>query len=305
MATVVDSDGFRDWMTPKVEGLRAFVASVDRILDERGWLPSHDSRAMGELAAEQTYRGRSSWENPIRDTHTFGAMTLRAATDYVRGFGQLFDGPHPPLYAHVVVGRAALESAVVSEWLSEPAASPLDRIKRGLCEHLYSALEVDRLGLPGDDRDRVPRWTGVADSFGWRADTSRPSNPSVDGTRRPRVSDGIVRLSGSPEGSEVGNLLFSRTSAVSHVTWFGIQSAFDLSEVERNAPLGDARVPMGTNSERVSAIAFYVLRVVRAAATARFTLMGWTDPSWTEAVREAVELENVFGAAALAAGEAS
>jgi hypothetical protein len=251
MAALVDSDAFREWMAPKVAGIRTFAAAIARVADKAGALPAHDSRAMGELADEQKYGRSSLWERPITETHALGGMTLRAATDYGCGFGELFGAPNPPLYAHLVVGRSAFEAAVVSAWLSDPGISSLDRIKRGLCEQLYSALEVDRLRLPADERARVARWQAVAESFGWRVDVSRRSNPIVEDTRRPRVSDGIVSLSGSDDDSQVGNLLFSLMSAVTHVTWFGLQYALDLTEVERDEYSGLGKVPLGTDSGRV------------------------------------------------------
>jgi hypothetical protein len=198
----------------------------------------------------------------------------------------------------VVLGRSAFEAAVVSAWLSEPGISSVDRIKRGLCEQLYSALEVDRLRLPADDRARVARWRAVAENFGWSIDISRRSNPTVDGTRRPRVSDRIVSLVGSDDDSPVGNLLFSRMSAVTHVTWFGLQYALDFAGVERDEHSGMGRVALGTDSGRVSATGFYLIRVLRAAATAR---LGWSGPAWDEAVRGAIELERILFTAAMRA----
>jgi hypothetical protein len=290
-------------MAPKVEGIRAFTAAIDRVGEERS-LPSHDSRAMGELADQQKYRTRSTWAQPITDTHTFGSMSLRAATDYVRGFGDLFDSPDPPLYAHLAIGRAALESAVVSAWLSEPQITALERIKRGLCEQLYSAAEVDRLGLEPEGGARVDEWKAVVDSFGWRSDLSR-SRPIIDGTKRPRVSDGIVSLADSEDQSQVGNLLFSRLSAVSHVTWFGLQYALDLTGAQHSQLGGGARVAIGTDGAQVSAVGFYVVRVLRSAATARLTLMGWLDPPWEEAVRAAISLEHVFAQTVLRSSDGS
>jgi hypothetical protein len=301
VARAVDSDEFREWMAPKVDGIRAFTAAVRRVLDERGNVPGHPSRALEELAEERNYRARSSWTNPVTDTHTFGAMTLLAATDYVRTFGELFASPEPPLYAHLVVGRSVFESGVVSAWLSEPGISALDRMKRGLCEQLYSALEVDRLGIADDAR--VDEWRAVGDRFGWKVDVGRRTNPSVDGERRPRVSDGIVSLAGRDRTSPVGNLLYVRMSAVAHVTWFGLQSALDFTEVVRDELSRFATVALTVDSERVCAAAYYVLRVLRGAAAARFTLMGWSDPAWEEAVQRTSELERTFAQATLSAGE--
>jgi hypothetical protein len=132
MSAVVDADAFRLWMAPKVAALQYFTSAVDLVAERHNRVPSRGSHAEIELDGEQKYSATSTWEKPITDCHTFGAMSLRAATDNVRGFGTLFTGGQPPLYPHLVLGRSALEGAVISEWLSDPSVEPLERIKRGL-----------------------------------------------------------------------------------------------------------------------------------------------------------------------------
>jgi hypothetical protein len=65
-----------------------------------------------------------------------GAMTLRAASDYLRGLAELLDSGHPRLSAHLAVSRAALEGAAVSAWLSQPGITSLERIERHFKPHL-------------------------------------------------------------------------------------------------------------------------------------------------------------------------
>jgi hypothetical protein len=293
MADIVDAETFRVWIAPKVEALRAFTSAVDSVTERHGGLPSADSRAMSELSAEQQYKRRSTWEEPITETHLFGAMTLRAATDNVRGFAALFASGSPPLYSHLVLGRSAFEGAVVCEWLSEPQVDPLERIKRGLCGQLYSAKEVEDLNLQPGTPSRIAEWTAVAQSFGWTPNLSR-SRPIIDGTKRPRLSDGIVKLVGSDEGSLIGDLLFSRLSAVDHVTWFGLQWAMDLEGASRDQLSRLATVAIGTDGAQVSAIGFYLVRALRVAATARFALMGWHDTQWESDAQQVLALERIF-----------
>jgi hypothetical protein len=176
---------------------------VDAVAERHGGLPSADSGAMTERADEQSYRTRSKWEQPVTDTHTFGAVTLRAAADYVRGIAELFASDRSPLYAHLTLARAALESAVVLAWLSQPGISTLERIKRGLCELLYSANEVSALQLDAKGFDNVEFWKQVGTAFGWTINNSR-TKPIIDGTRRPRISDGVVALSGSATDARGG-----------------------------------------------------------------------------------------------------
>lgn len=85
----VDAVEFRDALKPTVVGLRAFANAVGD-LDQRSSPPAGESRAMSEIAAEQALSERSAWNDPLSAAHSNGALTLRAAADYVRGFAQVF-----------------------------------------------------------------------------------------------------------------------------------------------------------------------------------------------------------------------
>lgn len=111
MSAPVSRDPFRDWIAPYVAAVRDFTEGIDSVAERHGDLPSPTSGAMSERSDEQSYRARSQWEQPVTDTHMFGAATLRAAVDYVRGIAELFGSTHAPLYAHLTLARAALESA--------------------------------------------------------------------------------------------------------------------------------------------------------------------------------------------------
>jgi len=288
-AETVEPSAFREWMAPHVAAIRSLTSSVDGVLNSYRY-PDPDSAAMSEVAAEQNYKSRSAWELPITDTHAFAGATLRAASDYARGFAGVFDTDRPPIYAHLPSARAALEAAGVSAWLSEPGITPLDRMKRGLCELLYSANEVSSLKLSPDATDSIELWEGVADSFGWPVDNSR-TKPIIDGAKRPRISESIVQLAGFGPGSRSGDLLFSRLSAADHVTWFGLAWAMDMASVKHNALSTLGTVPVGTDSAQVCTVAFYVVRALRTAASTHFTFMGWVAADWEEAAASAERLE--------------
>jgi hypothetical protein len=268
--------------------MREFCTAVEAVTDRHGHIPDTASTGMRELAVEARYREQSTWQNPITDTHMFGAMTLRAAADYMRSFAQLFDTEEPPVYGHVVVARAAFESASVSSWLNDAHIGVPERIRRGLCEQLYSAREVHDLGITPDSLDRVDEWVAVATSFGW---TAKRSSSKIAGSGRPSVSEGIVRAADSGEQSRIGDLLYCRTAAVSHVTWFGLQTGLDIAGAEVDPVRRSGKVAIGTDTARVGPLCFYMSRAVRAAASSRVELMGWTDTEWRSAVDEHAALE--------------
>ena len=93
------------------------------------------------------------------------------------------------------------------------------------------------------------------------------------------------------EESRLGDLECSRLSAVSHVTWFGLQWGLMLDDSTANIATGLATVPAGTDFSAVCLQAFCIVKALREAATARFTLMGWLDEEWETASRQIQELE--------------
>jgi hypothetical protein len=296
-AAIDPDDAFWEWMRPTVEALRAFTTAVDEVALRHASIPASDSQAMRELAAENDYRSQSSWQNPITDTHTFGAMTLRAVADNVSTFATAFSGEHPPLYGHLVVARSALEASVVSAWLNEPGIAYLDRIKRGMCERLYSANEVKKLWLTPDAAEKLAEIKANAANFGWDTRFGPGGKPVVDETKRPSVGDGITRLLVDDSQAQIGKLLWNRLSAVTHVTWWGLEWAIHLPEGELGNS-GFTTVSVGADSTKVAIQALCILRALRLAASHRVTLMGWNDETWQADCRHAEEHERTLFQAA-------
>ena len=297
----VGSDEFREALAPMVADIRVFTLEVDAVGPRHGSVPWEDSPAMRELADEPGYQERCSWTGPITDTHMLGGLTLQAAADYVRTFAESFTTESVPMYGHLVVARAALESSVVSWWLSEAAITRDERVKRGLSEFLYSASEVFRLKIRAGGGEQVKEWTAHATELGWAATDyeGKPwkprsrGTPRVDGVERPSIQKGITRLLVSNADATIGKLLWSKLSAVSHVTYFGLESAMSVEDAAPTLSPGVKTVPVGTNSTSVSQQVFCIVRALRQAAIARFALMGWEDDAWKAArdFAENVELK--------------
>jgi hypothetical protein len=298
---VAGPDEFREWMAPIVEVLRDLAASVDAVGDGHP-NPAADSVAMIELSREHEFARPDRWQNPVSDTHMLGGATLRAAADYVRSFAELFTAQRPPMYGHLVLARSALEASAVAWWLNESGVGAAERAKRGLSEFLYSATEEAWLEIVPRAAQNVEEWVAWAASLDWAAtdyggrpwSIQRRGKPRVDGVGRPSTSRAMTRLLVSDEASQIGNLQWSRLSAVSHVTWFGLRWALMLDDSAANPATGLMTVPVGTDSGAVSVQALCILRALRVAATVRFTLMGRLNPDWDAAARRAMELERVL-----------
>lgn len=296
----VSAAEFRHAIAPTAEALNALVRAVEATGPRHGDLPDPASDAMKELASEGQYRARSTWENPITDTHSVGSLTLWAAADYARSFAATLGGERPPIYGHLALARDALEASVVSSWLNERGIAYDERVKRGMCEFIYSAGEVKRLGLTEDAEAKLAEVKGWPADFGWGFRFDR-GKPEVDGTKRRSVPDGIRSLLVDDEQAKLGQLLWNRLSAVTHVSWWGLTWGLNLTD----APVGGSgftTVSVGTDSSQVRLQALCILRALRAAATERFVLMGWIDAEW-EAARQAAEQHELALLKALAPGD--
>ncbi len=184
----------------------------------------------------------------------------------------------------MVLARSALEASVVSAWLNQPGIEVAERIKRGLCEQLYSAMELVRLGVEDDPRERLERWKATASALGWTAITNR-AKPVLDGTTRPSVARGIEELIVGDGNWCLGRVEWSYLSSVSHVTWYGLRQA--MGEPGPDDPSGMAAVSYGTSSRSVLVQALCVMRALRSTATRRFALLAWEDEGWERASRAA------------------
>jgi hypothetical protein len=299
---VVAGDAFREAVSPTIDAVRALVDEIESVDERHGALPDVKSQAMAEIAADSDWGQRSDWDNPLRDTHSFGAMTLVAARDYARAFAQTLDTDATPVYAHMVVARSALEASVVSAWLNQPGIEVAERVRRGLCEQLYSAMELVRLKLEDDARERVERWKAIAMDLGWTAITNR-SKPVVESTTRPSVPRGIDELIVGDGKWSLGRVEWSFLSALSHVTWYGLRQA--LPESAPDDLTGMATVAYGTSSRSVLVQALCVMRALRRTATRRFVLVGWEDEGWERASRAAAHHELGLLRAHVSAGAAA
>jgi hypothetical protein len=175
--------------------------------------------------------------------------------------------------------------------LSEPGIARDERVKRGLSEFLYSATEVFRLKVPGATPGEVKAWMARPTDLGWAATDfdGKPwkprsrGKPIVDGVGRPSIPAGITGLLVNDEESQIGKYLWSRLSAISHVTFFGLRAGMMLDDSTPSLAPDARTVPVGTDSSSVALQAFCIVRALRQAATARFALMGWEDDEWSTA----------------------
>lgn len=273
-------------MADTVAAMHTLCSAIEGAPARHGFQPAPVSVAMGDLDKESRFVARfgEDWLGPVRDTHTFGGMTLFAATDYARCYADLFTGDRAPVYGHLVLARAALEACVISSWLNEPAIETDERVRRGLCELIYSNWEVSRLKIA--EADAIANWWAhaqMATAIGWSVGKNR-GKPIVSGTQRPAIGSGIARLVLRDDGRDLGPVQWSYLSSLVHVTWYGLRQSV-VEPPRDNVTLGPSIASIGTQSSSVNAQSLCLLLALRAAGEARLTMMGWLDQEWRDAVK--------------------
>jgi hypothetical protein len=294
----VEPSDFVVQMAPTVDALHGLCSAIVGAPERNGHVAHVPSVAMGDLASEKGYRRRtgSDWDSPVRDTHTFGGMTLVAAADYGQCYASLFEAHRPPVYGHLAVTRAAMEVGVASLWLNDPKIDTEERVKRGLWEQLYSSNEVVRLALEdhGKAADVRAAFLRCGKALGWQVEFDRSGKPIVAGTRRPDTRERISELFVGRADRPLGRALWSFLSAAIHGTWYGLRVGV-VEGPSSNADLAPSVAMIGTDSKAVDQQSFGLLRVLRFAGAARQTLMGWTnDNAWEAAAAKSEAFEGVL-----------
>ena len=164
----VSDPAFVAGMAETVSAMRELCRAAGDASGRHGHQPSARSVAMADIAREARYIAMwgDNWPTPVQDAHTFGGMTLTAATDFGLCYADLFDGERAPVYGHLALARAGLEACVVSSWLTDPRSDTEERLKRALCEQIYSGWEMRRLSIDeGQASANVGRYVGCAEKW--------------------------------------------------------------------------------------------------------------------------------------------
>ena len=163
----VDTDTFRAAIRPTLTVLLELATAVNAVVPATGICRRAHHGQCGDFAAEVDVRDPHAVEQSACGSAQFGRYDAVCSIRHTQSFAGVGLSPPHAVYGHLVLARAALESCVVAAWLNEPDIAVAARVKRGLCEHLYSASELVRLGLEPDAGQRLERWKATADGFGW------------------------------------------------------------------------------------------------------------------------------------------
>jgi hypothetical protein len=292
-ASSVD-EAFEAHVGPVREALAALFQASDELRDQWGSLPAPNSPAMAELADVAQFEANSPWGDPVQDAHNIGQLLLFAMGDCVEALVALLSPLRPtPVYAHVVLARAALEQASRAWWLFEPGIALRLRVARVMNERIFGIAQQDPLPISQQDRmtasQRLNDLLAAAEGLGFEIVTSRRPNVGYLEEMRPGQTQLVKALLGAPDGdASLGALVYGLFSAVAHGTTFGLMSSVRAAQNPAGAP-GVQWGAVYTDSGDVIHVLAAVILGTREALGRRNDLFGWKSDSWSAGAAEALQ----------------
>ncbi|HEX6758873.1 MAG TPA: hypothetical protein VF086_10775 [Propionibacteriaceae bacterium] len=286
----VSDDEFANVMLPGTRALDALANTFISMNERHGYIAAASSRAMAEIAAEARFASEA-WPEPAHNAHTMVGMLNRAGVDHAASFAHLFSSAPIPVYAHLVIARAAMEAFAWAYWLGDPNIGVELRIKRSKVWQLADAQQLRRLRmdelvmrskrLKARVRRGAPKgWTIVCND----------KTISVDGETKPTTTQAISAvLRIDPKASLTGGgPLWGYLSGVVHASQYALISSMEPDTAAEEIELGPYLAATVTGSDRVHFIAANICRAAINACDAEVSLLGWDhDPAWQTAVNNA------------------
>lgn len=239
--------------------------------------PSADSAAMDELADQASLAG--VWDStPIDTAHTHIGLLLTAGEDAMGTFASVIMLDQTPIYSYVPIARAGIECLALAHWLGEPGIGAKERVRRSLNERLSSAYEQSR--LPGGLNPEPGRQARLleATALGFQKTKSKRARLTCFAPEPPTITRHIRRVL---EDEEVGTLMYSYMSAVSHGTIWGLIERAETPPEPWVGPVATAAITI--SSKNIAGLAVALVLAHFNAFGGYLEHVGWDTSEWASA----------------------
>lgn len=287
------SERFEAHIAPVRDGLVRLLDASDEQQHQWGSLPAVESLAMKELAAEHEYKGGEPWGNePVAEAHNLGQLLLFTSNECARTATRLFTSEPTPVYAHMVLARAALEQAGRAWWLLDPTIGIRRRVARGINERLFGLYQQRDLPIDQTDKDRArDRYAALlaeGEQLGFSKMRKHPKTPFTFEEERPGQTAVVRSLLTQGDDANLGKLVYGYYSAVAHGTTFGLTQSVSHEIPPAPGMPGVTRRAIVTRSQDVVSLLTGLILGLGRAVQARNELFGWPSKSWATAYIEAL-----------------
>lgn len=275
-AAALSDEAFREHMLPLSSALGKYAKAMAAQPELHRNLPSHDSRAMAELAAQSRW-AIPEWNEPARNAHSYGSMLAYFLAEHLAAYAAIIDGASVgPRYAHLATARSIFETAPIARWLLEPGIPLEARIKRSIVYRLRSANELGRMQHEPrlvlqcqQNRDRCARYI---EARGWLV-----KGLELGGESLPAGKTEFSKFAFGASSIDLDRTLWSIMSGAQHGSWYALADGLkgEKLEVDPLDPTGTV-APLMVKSENLTMFGIMCWHGCSAVAAARCELMGWS-----------------------------
>jgi hypothetical protein len=272
---VMSNDEFAEAMRPMGTALSEWASVWSRQPAAFGYIPTADSRAMEELAAEHRW-ATPAWLEPARNAHSFGHMLSYALAEHLAAMATVIvHSPVGPAFAHVPSMRAIFDAVPVAHWLLDPRIDVERRIKRSLTFRLKSANEEGRMShIPAAVAESA-RIRDACTRFAERHHWSTANN-AIGGEQLPVAKHSYTAVALGKADKKLDATTWSVVSAAHHSTWYMLAASFSHG-ITMTTPLDrlGGMAPIVVDGDHLATFARMAWQGCAAVAQARDALMGW------------------------------
>jgi hypothetical protein len=272
-------------LAPLMDALDGLATAADTLAGFG--IPMADSPAMAEIAQESAIGG-DGFEEPVHSAHSNAGILRFAATDYLRTFVRMFRSKCVPVYGHIPVARACLESAAQSYWAITRDIGPTARVQRYQLIRLRNALAMGGSPIPELKaqgslvRAKIQQ---QCDERGWKM-TANGRKLEVGGEQLPG-SGALIRTllahnSEAPGLDHLGATAWWLWSGVSHAVNYALLESVD-GDGTQSSSLAPNVVPISTSSQTVQFQGLILGHAFLPLIEEHRTVFGWSDDAWGQA----------------------
>jgi hypothetical protein len=267
------------------------LADASEVLAGSG-MAMADSQAMAELSNEAAIAG-PGFDEPVHAAHSNAGMLRFASTDAVRQFARLFGSQPVPVYSHLAVARAGLESAAHAYWAAVQGIGPVARVQRLQMIRLRNCREMKRSPIPEykahgktvmiqiREQCRQRAWHAVANKQHIVVgDQEMPGSGAM-------IKTLLAAGSSSPELERLGATAWWFQSGISHGVNFALIESIEANE--QTSTVGPQLAQIYTSSRSVAQQAFIVGLGYLSMIQEHRRLFGWKHDAWDEAARAFID----------------
>ena len=308
---VLDHEDFRAHMAPLTGALADYARATSKATEQNGFVPSATSIAMAELADERRW-ATDAWREPARNAHSFGAMLVYFLAEHLAGYAAIVDAAAiGPVYAHMPMVRAMIETIPVAHWLTDPTINLETRIKRSIAYRVDSARFLGRQQHLPTAILRSTTTLNLCHDYArrqmWIIKKTGDGSKSVGGESLPSSAQSFTALAADINDERLDAVLWNLSSATQHGTSYAL-----LQNVREHAAPNGPLDPTGAtaalmvDAETLAKYGLLCWQGCRTVVDARLRLMGWTasaalcdDRDRLEAIQHSqnlsVEARNISG----------